>query len=154
MNGRSHSLGFSLIELLIALVVAALLLSFAIPAYNGHVERANTAKAIGDINGLSLAIDRFRLNNDDRVPDSLDDLGMQVPLDPWGRAYQFLNIIDGDPDPGAVRKDGALNPLNSDFDLYSLGADGVTQTALNGAKARDDIVRANDGAYIGRAKDY
>lgn len=154
MKGRTHSFGFSLVELLIALVIATLLLSFAVPAYNDHVDRAKTAKAIGDIQGLSLAIDRHRLNNNDRVPDSLADLGIPVPLDPWGRSYQFLNIIDGSPPAADVRKDGALNPLNSDFDLYSLGEDGETHMPLNGARARDDIVRANNGAFVGKAKDY
>lgn len=154
MNGRTHSHGFSLIELMIALVVGALLLSLAVPAYNNHVERAQIAKAIGDIQGLSLAIDRFRLNNNDRAPDTLAELGIQVPLDPWGRAYQYLNIIDGKPSTGEVRKDGALNPLNSDFDLYSLGEDGLTQMPLNAARARDDIVRANNGAFVGLAEDY
>lgn len=154
VDGPQHSHGFSLIELLIALVIAGLLMSLALPAYNGHVERAQIAKAIGDIQGLSLTIDRFRLNNNDRAPDTLAELGIAIPLDPWGREYQYLNIIDGKPSTGDVRKDGALNPLNSDFDLYSLGEDGLTQKPLNGANARDDIVRANDGAFVGLAEDY
>ena len=69
-------------------------------------------------------------------------------------SYQFLNIIDGNPPAADVRKDGALNPLNSDFDLYSMGEDGESQAPLNAALARDDIVRANNGAFVGRAKDY
>jgi general secretion pathway protein G len=38
--------------------------------------------------------------------------------------------------------------------LYSAGPDGVTQTQLQGNNARDDIVRANNGQFIGTASDY
>ncbi|MDJ0759398.1 MAG: prepilin-type N-terminal cleavage/methylation domain-containing protein [Woeseiaceae bacterium] len=154
MNGRRRNRGFTLVELMITLVLATLLLSLGVPAYNDHVERASTSKAIGDILTLSLAIDSFRLRNNDRVPDTLAELGIPIPTDPWGRPYQFLNIIDGKPNKGDVRKDGALNPLNSDFDLYSLGKDGLSKKPLNAKHARDDIVRANNGAFVGRAEDY
>ena len=47
-----------------------------------------------------------------------------------------------------------MNPLNSDYDLYSVGEDGLTQKPLNASNARDDIVRANNGAFVGLAEDY
>ena len=75
-------------------------------------------------------------------------------MDPWGRPYVFLNIIDGNPNISSVRKDGSLNPLNTDYDLYSLGKDGDSKAPLNAGESRDDIVRANDGAYIGRGEDF
>jgi general secretion pathway protein G len=53
-----------------------------------------------------------------------------------------------------LRKDGKLNPLNTDFDLYSLGRDGESRETLNARPSRDDIVRANNGAFIGLAEDY
>ena len=52
------------------------------------------------------------------------------------------------------RKDGKLDPLNSDFDLYSLGPDGESALALPAAPSHDDVVRAKDGAYIGLAVNY
>ncbi len=139
---------------MIALVLATLLLSLGVPAYNDHVERAKTNKAIGDILTLSLAIDSFRLRNNDRAPDTLAELNMDVPTDPWGRSYQYLNIVNGKPKKGKVRKDGKLNPLNSDYDLYSLGEDGLSKKPLNAKHSRDDIVRANNGGFVGRAEDY
>ena len=45
-------------------------------------------------------------------------------------------------------------PLNSDFDLYSMGPDGQTATPLTAKASRDDIVRANNGGFIGVASDY
>jgi len=55
---------------------------------------------------------------------------------------------------GDVRRDKNLVPINTDFDLYSVGKDGDTATALTARQSRDDIVRANNGGYIGRAEDY
>ncbi len=47
-----------------------------------------------------------------------------------------------------------MNPVNSDYDLYSKGPDGDTQKQFTAAKARDDIVRANNGRYYGTAEDH
>lgn len=154
-NGpRTRSKGFGLFDLMATVVIAAMLTSLAVPAYDRAIRRAQLAKAIGDISGLSLAIEQFRLNNQDRIPDSLDELNVDIPVDPWGRPYAFLNIRTGDPGKALLRKDGKLNPLNSDFDLYSRGKDGDSKGPLNAQASRDDIVRANDGAFIGLAEDY
>jgi prepilin-type N-terminal cleavage/methylation domain-containing protein len=56
--------GFSLLELMVTLLIASLLIALAVPSYNGFVDRAKTAWAIGDIRGLSVVIDKFSLNND------------------------------------------------------------------------------------------
>ena len=136
------------------LVVATLLVSLAVPGYSAFTERAKVARAVGDIGSLSLAIDQFRLNYDDRIPLSLAELGVVVPDDPWGRPYEFVNIGAAGSGFGGLRKDGKLNPLNSDFDLYSRGKDGESTGPLNAQASRDDIVRANNGAFIGLGEDY
>ena len=51
-------------------------------------------------------------------------------------------------------KDKSLHPLNSDYDLYSMGKDGASTGPLTAKASRDDVVRANDGRFIGLAKDY
>lgn len=150
----ANSNGFGLIELLVALVIAGLLLTVALPAYNGYTDRARVAKAIGDIGALSIAVERFRLENNDRIPLTLGELARPIPRDPWDRSYIYLNIGAAGPGKGGLRKDGKLNPLNSDFDLYSLGKDGDSKGPLSAKASRDDIVRANDGAYIGLGGDY
>jgi general secretion pathway protein G len=55
---------------------------------------------------------------------------------------------------GKARKNQFLVPLNSDYDLYSTGQDGDSQSPLKAKVSRDDIIRANDGAYIGLAAAY
>jgi general secretion pathway protein G len=44
--------------------------------------------------------------------------------------------------------------LNSDFDLYSKGRDRDSKLPLTAEASRDDIVRANNGGFIGLAKNY
>ena len=55
---------------------------------------------------------------------------------------------------GHARKDHSLVPINTDFDLYSMGPDGRSSPPLTAKASRDDIVRANDGAFVGVAADY
>jgi len=146
--------GFGLLDLMVSIVVFSLLVALAVPAYTQFVDRAKNAAAIGDIGSMALAIDRFSVNNNDRLPATLNELPMDVPLDPWGNEYEYLNIRTAGPGNGAFRKDGNLNPLNSDFDLYSMGADGDSAGPLSAGKSRDDIVRANNGAFLGLGEDY
>lgn len=146
--------GIGLLDLMVALIIASLLMSLAVPAYNGFVNRAKNARAIGDIGTLQVEIERFRLKNNDRVPDTLGELDYDVPDDPWDEPYQFLNIFAAGPGNGGLRKDGKLNPLNTDYDLYSKGEDGGSAGPLSAKASRDDIVRANNGAYIGLGEEY
>ena len=146
--------GFGLLELMLTLAIVSLLVMVAIPAYGGYALRAKVARAIGEIGSIAIEIETFRLYNRDRVPTNLAELQTTVLNDPWGRPYEFLNIIDDQPNKGAVRKDGKLNPLNSDYDLYSKGQDGDSKGPLNAKASRDDIVRASNGAFIGLGEDF
>ena len=56
--------------------------------------------------------------------------------------------------PAQARKDRFLVPINTDFDLYSMGKDGESVPALTAAKSRDDVVRAANGAFIGLASKF
>ena len=145
--------GLTLPELLLVLVFLGILTSVAIPTYSQYAERARINQAIAHIRTLDLAIERFRLANDDRIPDTLDELGVEIPLDPWGQPYRFLNFRNAS-GKGEFRKDRALNPLNTDYDLYSIGADGDTKLPLPPKESHDDVLRANDGVFVGLGKDY
>jgi general secretion pathway protein G len=56
--------------------------------------------------------------------------------------------------PSQPRKDRFLVPINTDFDLYSMGRDGESVPALTAAKSRDDVVRAANGSFIGLASKF
>jgi general secretion pathway protein G len=146
--------GFGLLELMIVLVIVGLLATLAVPAYNGFVDRARVKSAIGDIGSLHIKLEEFRIKNNDQLPANLNELNMDVPVDPWDQPYVYLNIQAAGPGAGGLRKDGNLNPLNTDYDLYSLGADGASSGPLSALASRDDIVRANNGAFIGLGEDY
>jgi general secretion pathway protein G len=45
-------------------------------------------------------------------------------------------------------------PINSDYDLFSVGLDGSSLAALTAIVSKDDIIRANDGGFIGLAANY
>ena len=55
---------------------------------------------------------------------------------------------------GGARKDKFLVPLNSLYDLYSLGKDGESVPPLAAKASWDDIIMANDGGFVGLAKDF
>jgi len=143
-----------LLELMIVLVVAGLLASIAVPAYNGVIHRARVERAIAEIGTLHIKIEEYQIKNAHQLPANLSDLAIKVGLDPWDQPYHYLNIKAAGPGNGGLRKDGKLNPLNTDYDLFSIGADGSTAGPLSAKSSRDDIVRANNGAFIGLGEDY
>lgn len=145
--------GFSLIELLLALVILGVLAGVAIPGYMSHIEDARNKQAIADILRIEGAIERFRVNNADALPADLAAVGMGGMTDPWGRAYvyQELRSVHGN---GQSRKDHNLVPINTDYDLYSMGPDGASQKPLTAKASRDDVVRANNGGWVGPAAEY
>jgi general secretion pathway protein G len=121
--------GFTLIELLVTIAIIATLAAIIAPSLFGNVGEARRNAARGQIQILALALDAYRVDNDE-YPTT--DQGLQalrsfpvtgtappnwrgpylrqvLPLDPWGRAYVYV-------------APGVANP--NAYDLYSLGKDG------------------------------
>lgn len=157
MNRRSiiRQTAFTLVEILIVVSILALLAAIALPNYVQYINRMKTAKAVQFLAGTSLKLARY-YGDHFIYPTTLSEIGVdQSMLDPWGHPYQYLAIdIKPPPNTGHVRRDRNMNPINSDYDLYSDGPDGRTQTQLMARFARDDIVRASNGGYIGKAADF
>jgi general secretion pathway protein G len=144
--------GLTLIELMLVLALIGVLAAIAIPKYANYRERINQAKAIQDILVLQMMITSYATDSG-TFPASLADVGNGGRLDPWGHVYVYVDLATSH-GKGQARKDHRLNPINSDFDLYSMGQDGVTKTQLTQKDSLDDIVRAGDGAYVGLASGY
>lgn len=149
---RRSSAGFTLLELFIGIAVIGILLAVALPSYSRYVARANTAAAIADIAKIHLAIETYVANSYAPPPD-LAAIGKGGMLDPWGRPYEYLSF-DGLKGKGQMRKDKNLVPINTEYDLYSVGPDGDSVPPLTAKPSRDDIVMANNGGFIGLASDY
>ncbi len=142
--------GFTVIELVAVLVIIGLVAGIGIPKLRQTVEQARIARAIGDIRAIQADIMAFETQADS-APGSLAVVGRGAMVDPWGRPYvynPFPEATHGKAPPPGARRDRFLVPINSTFDLYSMGRDGATVPPLSGPGG-DDIVRGNDGGFIG-----
>jgi general secretion pathway protein G len=147
--------GFTLLEIMFACAIAALLLAIAVPVYRSAIEKQKIQVCVNDLSQISMALERYRTAHGLRLPESLDELENIALTDPWGFDYHYLNFSSGEKGIKAkIRKDHNLHPLNSEFDLYSVGPDGQSVPPLTGQPSRDDIVFARDGGFIGPAKEF
>ena len=121
--------GFSLIEILVVLVIMGLLISVVAPMVLNRADEARIQKVHADFKSIETALKIYRLDNYNYPtteqglqalikPSSLnpqprnfkeDGYLAEVPMDPWGRPYLYLS-------PGE----------NSQVDIYTLGADGIS----------------------------
>lgn len=151
-RARARSQGLTVVELAVALGILGVLLAIAVPAFQDYRTRIRNNQAREDIAIIAAAVDRYQ--QDSRAyPSTLAEAGVGTPQDPWGRPYQYLSMSV----PGArghARKDHSLVPINTDFDLYSMGPDGRSAPPLTAQMSRDDFVRANNGAFVGPASEY
>ena len=152
MHKKQH--GFTLLELMTVLVLVGLLASIAYPIYSGFVDRARRTKVMGDMGQIQIALAKFLTDTNGALPVSLAAIGLDTLTDPWGNPYQYLKIENAGGGLGNARKNLGMVPVNSDYDLFSMGKDGAFESPLSSVSSRDDIVRAGNGGYMGLAKDF
>jgi len=136
----------------VAIGILAVIAAIGLPSYISYKQRAYVAAATMDIIKIATAINRYNTINNAPPPD-LATIGLDSLLDPWGRPYVYLSFT-GLSGQGQMRKDKNLVPLNTQYDLYSLGADGRSRPPLTVPVSKDDVILANDGNYIGLASNY
>lgn len=120
--------GFTLIEVMVVVVILGILAAVVVPRVMSRPDEARVIRAEQDIRALQAALKLYRLDNfvypntdqgllallekPSDIPEGANwkEGGYldKLPVDPWGNEYQYLY-------PGA----------NSEFDLYSLGADAL-----------------------------
>jgi len=126
MNNR----GFTLIEIMVVIAILALLAALVAPKIMGRSDDAKIADAKVQIKNMETALKLYKLDNGvypsteqgltalvekpttGQIPKNYKAEGYleskKVPKDPWGNDFAYLS-------PGE----------HGDYDLYSLGADGV-----------------------------
>ena len=126
MSKRRAPRGFTLIEIVIAVAILAILAAIVIPRVAGRVDDARIARAKSDVQALVTALNLYKLDNY-QYPSTEQGLEALVakpggqpearnwkqggyidrlPKDPWGSDYQYIS-------PGQ----------HGEIDVYSLGAD-------------------------------
>ncbi|WP_448552108.1 type II secretion system major pseudopilin GspG [Thalassotalea montiporae] len=129
---RSMPSGFTLIELLIVITILGLLMSLVAPKMFGKVDSTQRKTAAAQMQNIETALDTYRLDMGG-YPKTLNELRQsshpnwdgpylpkEVPVDPWGHAYQYQTPgIDGKP-----------------YSLLSFGSDGQS----GGSDNAEDII--------------
>jgi len=124
----------------------------AVPSFFQSIEQTANKRVIVDLQVLQFAIDMYERMNE-RLPDSLDDLGPGPRIDHWGTPYHYLPST-AERWNGKQRLDQHQVPLNDDYDLFSPGPDKDWKRPLMNPMSHDDIVRGDDGLFIGVALDH
>ena len=153
---RKGRRGFTLIELMLVATIMGSLAALAIPNVGRVMEETKVVEAMSDIRIIAATARDYKLVNG-VYPDAIDKFGFKDSLDPWGNNYEYL-LIEGQfevyPPGKKPKQDRFLRPINRDFDVYSKGPDGQTSDNLTDPPSLDDIIRANDGGFVGIAEEY
>lgn len=132
--GHAAKNGFTLIELMVVVIIIAALAGMVLPRVLPASEEAKKKIALGDMAGISMAVNMYRLHTGG-YPASLavllepspnynnEPFLDSPPTDPWGEAYQYAY-------PGKQSSYG--------FDVFSMGPDRQAGNA-------DDVWRRKPG---------
>lgn len=129
MRNRLQQAGFTLVEIMVVVIIIGLLAGIVVPNVMDNLDKANVQKARADFSSLQTALKLYRIDNFNYptteqglealvskssiapVPRNFKASGYidNLNKDPWGNDYQYMSPGEG-----------------HEYDIYSLGADGVS----------------------------
>jgi general secretion pathway protein G len=153
-NRTTSNSGFTFLELLIAMVIVAVLASLAFGSFAKFKELARVARCCEEIRSLEREIAAYATEKGELPPD-LIAINRQDLKDPWGHPYHYHPaVLPVDPaNFGPNNRLDTVGPINTDFDLYSLGSESTYDQSVNADVSKDDVIRASDGSFVGQPKD-
>ncbi len=121
--------GFTLIEIMVVVIIIGMLAGIVVPNVMDSLDKASVKKARADFNSLKTALQLYRIDNFNypSTEQGLEALVSKPSLaptprnwkeggyidslqkDPWGNEYQYMSPGEG-----------------HEYDIYSLGADGIS----------------------------
>jgi general secretion pathway protein G len=127
--GSANRTGFTLIEMIVVIAIIAVLASVVAPDVFRNVSDANASAAKSQVEIFGVALDNYRLDNHTYPTTEQGTRALRIeptnaprpprwrgpylrraiPVDPWGRPYEYVS-------PGTINPDS--------YDLFSLGRDG------------------------------
>jgi general secretion pathway protein G len=119
-----RSLGFTLLEMMIVIIIMGILLSIALPIYNQSIVRSREAVLRNDLFELRKLISQYTLDKQ-KAPQSLDDLVSAgyikaIPKDPmtgetnWEVVQEDVLLTVDQQDPGIDDVHSASSAISSD----------------------------------------
>ena len=140
INKSTRSLGFTLIEVMVVIVILGILAALVVPKVMSRPDEARITAAQQDIGSIVQALKLYKLDNM-RYPSTEQGLQALVkkptsapippnwkgngyleklPNDPWGNAFQYLQPgIHGEVDVMSLGADGTAGGEGSDKDIGS-----------------------------------
>ncbi len=121
---RSGRLGFTLVELMIAMAVISILLSVAVPAYNKALVRGKETVLRQNLFSMRTVIDEFTYDKG-KAPQSLEDIVQagylrKVPIDPMTGTERSWKIIMEDASNAVSQNEPGIFDVRSGSDKVSL----------------------------------
>lgn len=133
MQNRQNEAGFTLIGMLIAVGIVAILAMIAVPKFTSAIASANTAKIQSDLSTLNTAIAVYEIDNG-TAPTNIEDLA------------EYLQDTNIKPPSGQCYVEGKLADVGADaYTIDKANSRALCNNKAVGAFHKEKKTASNDG---------